>query len=92
MHIETRGEPDALVLSVHNLGPPIPPDVLPRLFQPLQRGEGSVSAARSVGLGLYIVDQVVRAHGGTVSVQSSEETGTTFTVRLPRQPPEPHAS
>ena len=44
-----------------------------------------MSEARSVGLGLYIVDQVVRAHGGCVSVTSSHAEGTVFTVRLPRR-------
>jgi signal transduction histidine kinase len=43
-----------------------------------------VSEVRSVGLGLYIVDQVVRAHGGSVEVESTAEAGTTFSVRLPR--------
>jgi signal transduction histidine kinase len=52
----------------------------------MQRGvdEGGVSEVRSVGLGLYIVDQVVRAHGGSVQVASTGDAGTTFTVRLPR--------
>ena len=84
VRIETRGEPEHLVLAVHNAGAPIPPEVLPRLFQPLQRGVAGVSEGRSVGLGLYIVDQVVRAHGGSISVTSSHEDGTTFTVCLPR--------
>jgi signal transduction histidine kinase len=87
VHVETRGEADALVLTVHNGGAPIPPELMPRLFQPMQRGvdEGGVSEVRSVGLGLYIVDQVVRAHGGTVQVTSTPEAGTSFTVRLPRR-------
>ncbi|HLM43536.1 MAG TPA: ATP-binding protein [Myxococcaceae bacterium] len=84
VRIETRGEPEHLVLTVSNAGAPISSEVLPRLFQPMQRGVGGVSEARSVGLGLYIVDQVVRAHGGSVSVQSSHEDGTAFTVCLPR--------
>jgi PAS domain S-box-containing protein len=84
VRIETRGEPEHLVLTVRNAGAPIPPEVLPRLFQPMQRGVGGVSEVRSVGLGLYIVDQVVRAHGGSVSVTSTHEEGTAFTVRLPR--------
>jgi PAS domain S-box-containing protein len=80
MHDEER----ELVLTVHNSGAPIPPEVLPGLFQPLQRGVAGVSEVRSVGLGLYIVDQVVRAHGGSVEVASTAEAGTTFSVRLPR--------
>jgi signal transduction histidine kinase len=39
---------------------------------------------RHLGLGLYIVDKIVAAHGGAIDVQSSDEQGTTFTVRLPR--------
>jgi signal transduction histidine kinase len=84
VNIEMRGEPNELVLTVHNAGAPIPLEVLPYLFQPMQRGVAEVSEARSVGLGLYIVDQVVRAHRGSVEVASTAETGTTFTVRLPR--------
>ena len=87
VHVESRGEGGHVHISVHNAGVPIPPDVLPRLFQPLQRGGTGVSEVRSVGLGLYIVDQVVRAHAGTVEVASTAGAGTTFTVRLPRAAP-----
>ncbi len=72
---------DDAVVSVHNWGPPIPSDVVPALFDPFRRvgrrGEG-------VGLGLYIVDQIVRAHGGRIAVESNDDSGTTFTVYLPR--------
>ena len=44
-------------------------------------------AGRSVGLGLYIVDHIARAHGGHVEVRSTEVEGTTFTVWLPRAAP-----
>jgi CheY-like chemotaxis protein/nitrogen-specific signal transduction histidine kinase len=72
-------------LEVHNQGPPIPPELLPRLFEPLHRVAPSTGKMdRSVGLGLYIVHHLVHAHGGRVSVRSSEEEGTTFTVHLPR--------
>jgi signal transduction histidine kinase len=85
VRIETHAEDGSVVLSVHNEGAPIPPERFGRIFQPLQRASGEVDkAGRSIGLGLYIVKQVVDAHGGTVSVESTAEAGTTFTVRLPR--------
>jgi len=87
VRITSRGEDRAVVLTVHNEGPAIPPELLPRIFHPMQRGAQQVSQGRSVGLGLYIVDQVVRAHGGTIEVASTAEAGTTFTVRLPRTSP-----
>ncbi len=83
--VRVRGEGEDVVLEVHNLGTPIPREALGRLFEPMQRAAQGVDlTSRSVGLGLYIVDQLVRAHGGTVEVRSTAEEGTTFTVRLPR--------
>ncbi|WP_257455280.1 ATP-binding protein [Archangium lipolyticum] len=83
--VELRAWDEELVLSVHNEGPPIPPHVLPRLFEPLQRGTAQMDrATRSIGLGLYIVKHLVEAHGGSVSASSTGSQGTTFTVRLPR--------
>ncbi|ATB42763.1 hypothetical protein CYFUS_008242 [Cystobacter fuscus] len=85
VRVETRGEDGAVLLRVHNMGDPIPPELLPRLFEPLTRGkEKAGTASRSIGLGLYIVHHIVNAHGGRVEVHSSVEEGTTFTVRLPR--------
>lgn len=78
----------AVVLSVRNEGPPIPPERLPNLFDPLKRYDTREAASRrtqgSIGLGLYIVREIVRAKGGTVSVSSTAEEGTTFTVCIPR--------
>ncbi len=86
VRVSTRAEADAVFLEVHNLGKPIPGELLPHLFEAMKRGSHDVaSSGRSVGLGLYIVQQIVHAHGGTVSVQSSEAEGTTFTVQLPRR-------
>ncbi len=68
-------------LEVHNAGLPIPPDVLPRLFEPFRSGSRK---GPGLGLGLYIVAEVVHAHGGTVEV-TSEEGDTCFTARLPRE-------
>jgi len=83
--VSTRAEPQRVLIEVHNLGCPIPQGLLPHIFEAMKRGaqEGQ-SSGRSVGLGLYIVEQIVRAHGGTVSVRSTEPEGTTFTVQLPR--------
>jgi signal transduction histidine kinase len=88
--VRTRGEEEAVVLEVHNGGAPIAPELLPHLFKPLSRGVAKVDVqTRSIGLGLFIVDSIVRAHGGRIDVRSSEAEGTTLTVRLPREPPGP---
>jgi signal transduction histidine kinase len=78
LRIERQG--DAVKLAVHNHGRPIPAASLPTLFQPYTRAGGRPGG---VGLGLYIVDQIARNHGGAVEVTSSPEAGTTFTVSLP---------
>lgn len=75
-----------LMLLVHNNGPPIPEPVRPQLFEPLRRGEREQRPGlRNVGLGLYIVREIARAHAGEVSVCSTLEGGTTFAVTLPRR-------
>ena len=83
--VATQGELLEVRLEVTNAGPPIPPELLPFIFEPFQRGVGPVDRPqRSVGLGLYIVRSVVAAHGGRVEVTSTEADGTRFTVVLPR--------
>ena len=79
---------DAVVLEVHNPGEPIAPDMVPHLFDPFHRGTSSHSGGTGggLGLGLYIVEQVVKGHGGRISVTSTVEAGTTFRVTLPRAP------
>jgi signal transduction histidine kinase len=84
--VVARGEPDQVVVSVHNQGKPIPADQLQAIFNPLT-GTTTSSSSNHLGLGLYIVREVITAHGGTIQVESSQESGTTFTVRLPRQAP-----
>lgn len=81
-----RGDHQQVVIEVKNQGPAIPPEVMPKLFEPLQRGKRS-SNERSIGLGLYIVQEIARRHGGSVSVDSTAATGTTFAVRMPRYAP-----
>ncbi|MET0340646.1 MAG: ATP-binding protein [Polyangiales bacterium] len=83
---------DDAVVEVHNLGDAIDDARLPTLFEPLRRGGHRFDLqTRSIGLGLFIVRGIARAHGGDVEVRSCEADGTTFVLRLPRTtriPPE----
>jgi signal transduction histidine kinase len=72
-----------VALSVSNRGPTIAPDLLTSIFEPFRRGP-CVEQRGGLGLGLYIVDQIVRAHDGTITVESTSERGTVFTVRMSR--------
>ncbi len=81
---------EAAELSVHNEndGAPIPVEVLPRIFEPYRRGSSSATRAPSgLGLGLYIVQQIVLAHGGTITVSSTQAEGTLFRIQLPKSAP-----
>lgn len=80
-------EESAFAISVHNDGPVIPPEVLPRVFHPMSRGTEAGRASRSVGLGLYIVSEIARAHGGRTTVTSLPGEGTTFKTVIPRAAP-----
>jgi signal transduction histidine kinase len=87
VEVESRGTEGEWTLSVHNLGEPIPPEVLPRIFDPFTRGrerKDRSSPRGSLGLGLFIVHELVMAHGGKVEVDSRAGEGTRFIVRLPR--------
>jgi PAS domain S-box-containing protein len=72
----------AVRLRVHNQGEPIPPEILPALFDPFHRTK-QVRRAEGLGLGVYISAQIVAAHGGKIEVESRSPVGTTFTVTLP---------
>jgi signal transduction histidine kinase len=84
VRVSSRGEGEEVVLVVNNQGKPIPAELLPTLFEPFRRGRAAEPQRGSVGLGLYISRQVVLGHGGRIDVSSSEQEGTTFTIRLPR--------
>ncbi|NUZ08995.1 sensor histidine kinase [Piscinibacter koreensis] len=82
-------EEEAVVLTVSNAGAPIPPDALQDIFEPLVQlsrnaAEQPEPGRTNLGLGLFIVREIVRGHGGEIAVRSSAEEGTVFTVRLPR--------
>lgn len=82
---------DQVVFSVHNLGTPIPLKEQQQIFKPLVRGLVPARAEQreptGLGLGLFICQEIVRAHGGSIAVSSDAASGTSFTVTLPRTPP-----
>jgi signal transduction histidine kinase len=77
---------DRAVLAVHDYGLGIPTEDQDRIFRRFERAASSRNYA-GIGLGLWIVKQIVEALGGTVSVDSRPELGATFTVDLPRTRP-----
>jgi signal transduction histidine kinase len=85
--VAVKGGSSDVAISVHNLGTAIPADELANLFEMLTRGSSAESERRGsghLGLGLYITKKIVLAHDGDIDV-SSDESGTTFAVRLPRR-------
>jgi two-component system, sensor histidine kinase and response regulator len=82
IHLVLDGtDPSTLHLQLHNDGT-IPADTLEVLFSPFKpRSQNS----RGLGLGLYIVDQIIRSHRGEVTVRSRDGEGTKFLIRLPRR-------
>jgi len=81
VRLRLAAEDGDVVLDVANDAPPIPESSLSAIFEPLWTSDPKAG----LGLGLFIVREIVSAHQGTVSVRSSESEGTTFTVRLPRR-------
>jgi signal transduction histidine kinase len=79
--IQPAGEIVEVAVSDHGIG--IPLEEQERLFQPFARAAGSDHWAGGQGLGLYISAQIVRAHGGTITIQSQPGAGSTFLIRLP---------
>jgi signal transduction histidine kinase len=77
-----HGTADQVQLQVHDTGSGIPAAQIPRLFEPLY-----TTKPGGTGLGIYIVQQIVEAHEGQVTVESQVGQGTTFTITLPRSCP-----
>jgi PAS domain S-box-containing protein len=90
VQLAARGEGDQLVVEVSDTGIGIPETFLEKIFEPFWQVDGTKTRrAGGTGLGLGVVRQLARRLGGDVKVRSSEQTGSTFTVRLPlRSPPE----
>ncbi len=79
VEVKVLGNGEGVRLEVTNQGAPIAPRLAATLFDPFRPGDAAVN----VGLGLFIVREVARAHGASVSVESGEQ-GTTFAVTFPR--------
>jgi hypothetical protein len=77
--IDDRSASDRIYVKIQNGGLPIPPEVIPKLTEPFYSTKSS-----GTGLGLGIVQSIVMAHGGDLSIQSSEEIGTVVSFYLPR--------
>jgi two-component system, sensor histidine kinase and response regulator len=84
VQVQVTGAERQLLVRIHNPGH-IPAEVLPTLFDPF-RTRQRASRSAGLGLGLYIAQQIASSHGGSISIQSSESAGTTFSVQLPRCP------
>ncbi|GGZ39130.1 sensor histidine kinase [Asticcacaulis endophyticus] len=87
--VRVEGMPRDIVISVHNDGFPINPADIPYLFNALTRAHSiqpstNQPTSTSLGLGLFISKEIVTAHGGKISVTSSERDGTVFKVCFPR--------
>jgi signal transduction histidine kinase len=79
--IRTEARREAIVVSVRDAGAGIPPEVLPRIFDRFYKG----ATSHGSGLGLTIARNLVVAHGGEISAESSVGEGTTVTFTLPRE-------
>jgi signal transduction histidine kinase len=86
--VDVLGEADEVVVRIHNEGEPIPREMQRAIFDPLVCGESRAAEQRrsddGLGLGLYITNEIIQAHGGRIEMSSNRRAGTTFEVRLPR--------
>jgi signal transduction histidine kinase len=89
VEMNVAGDGDAVIVKVRNHGPAIPENSLQSVFQPLVQlptdGDEDARPRTSLGLGLYVARETALAHDGSISVESNETSGTTFTVRLPKE-------
>jgi signal transduction histidine kinase len=88
VRLVAQGEADAVVLQVCNIGAVIPPESQQAIFDPLvqlaREARVGQRPSTSIGLGLFIAREITQAHGGTIGVESGDDTGTIFSVRLLR--------
>lgn len=84
--VSVDATPDEVRLAVRDAGIGIPPEDQERIFAAFQRATNVDAGTPGLGLGLYITRELVRAHGGSLALASTEGEGSTFTVTLPRLP------
>ena len=88
VRLVAQGSTGAVTITVVNFGSLIPAESLGLIFNPLVQldpdGNDRGRPETSIGLGLFIAREIVLAHGGSIDVTSSRESGTVFTVRLPK--------
>lgn len=82
VHVRCRTEGEFVDVEVANVGSPIPPDVLPLLFEPFVRPT-SHAPRPGLGLGLYIASEIAKGHAALLTVTSTEAEGTVFALRMP---------
>jgi two-component system NtrC family sensor kinase len=83
IRVRLGADAEALTIDVEDTGRGIAPEHLPRVFDP---GFTTKGVGVGTGLGLAISHRIIEAHGGTIDVASRPGTGSTVTVRLPREP------
>ena len=83
VHISTHEKTDYVIISISDQGIGILPDEIDKIWDRLYRGDRSRSK-RGLGLGLSVVKAIIKAHGGTVKVESRLDKGTTFSIQLTR--------
>lgn len=90
--ISAVSRPGAVLLSVHNIGTPIPVEEQQHVFDRFFRASGASHLASGTGIGLSIARQAAQSHGGDVWVTSNANDGTTFYASIPSEPQELSAS
>ena len=85
LEIAAAREGEGVRMTVSDTGAGIPPDVLPRVFEPWVTTK---AAGRGTGLGLSITREVIVSHGGSIAVRSEPGRGTVFTLDLPPEAPQ----
>ena len=85
VRVTVRREAEQAVLTVRDDGQGIPPDQQEKIWQRFYQVDAARSGGEGTGLGLYMVRQIARLHGGTAEVESVPGQGSTFTVRIPAE-------